>query len=260
MKYLSLCILLTITANAASRLVGQNQVKIQTGSPEVDESIAELKNYCEDQPILYLCRLQVQSECEKDGVSRACKVFSRVQEWEKQHIQKIVSNPFMKKSEKLTLTESACKDESNDLPRLPAAIEVKLNPLHVRRGSPDLSRYSDQELMAGENAAKDLQSLREISRKITELEILLNRSAVPLHCKVNSDCLSFPFGKKGCGGAMGSIMYSSLEGAPQILKTVEDFNSLDRELWLKIKGFGDTCEMHPQMAEIHCINNICALP
>ncbi len=253
-------LVISMAALASSARLGSQAIKIQTGSPDIDESVQELRNYCPENVELYLCRVQVQSDCENGDRGKACKTLNRIVEYEMSHIQKVTKVKLVSSTPSLVTpvdqSKLGCPSplQPKVIDRAPAALPVVMNDIVVQRGSPNITNVSDEKLIEMENKPQWIPLFREKNRAIEDLRNQINKSQVQVQCNNDSDCRVQPFGVHGCGGYEGSFSYSVINGTPGIIGDVVRFTQLDGEL--RIAGYASTCSIY-LVPKPQCWNNLC---
>lgn len=204
----------------------------------VERSIQKLKSYCQGTSLVqqehyvYLCHLQVKADCESKK-PKACDVLKESEELERQAL----------------VTEKSV--ESIKPAPIYSSHEVREEVLtyNVSYGSPQVHSTHPKELR------EQLEKLEAMRQKINPLKVRLD-------CDADSQCRLQHFGKKGCGGPMGSIVYSTRGTDLAKLANVEEFTSLDKQIqdqWSEKLGWGSTCEYLGLFGKLTCENSVCVL-
>lgn len=208
----------------------------------VEKSIQQLKSYCKGMAIeqqadyVYLCHLQVEADCEKKK-AQACEVLNKTKELQQ---QALVTEKSVESTSPAPIFSSREK---------PAEVTVKEEHLvyHVKYGSPEPSKTDDKVLH------EQLQQLEAMKLKINPVKVRLD-------CESDAQCKMQDFGKKGCGGPMGVIVYSTRGTDLSKLKAVEEFTDLDQKIqkeWSAKLGWGSTCEYLGRTQPPVCRRSVC---
>lgn len=208
----------------------------------VEKSIQQLKSYCKGMAIeqhadyVYLCHLQVEADCEKKKV-QACEVLSTTKELQRQAL-------MTEKS--VESTAPAPIFSTREKPTVPAHQEVSSSH-NIRHGFISAKKT-------------DIKELREQLEKLEALQLKINPFKARLDCDSDSQCKLLDFGVKGCGGPMGTIIYSSRGTDLSQVNAVEEFTALDKKIqdeWRGKLGIGDTCEYLGRGGALSCQNSVC---
>lgn len=208
----------------------------------VEKSIQQLKSYCKGMAIeqqadyVYLCHLQVEADCEKKK-AQACEVLNKTKELQQQALvtEKSVES-----------TSPAPIFSSREKPAVPPIQEVSTSH-NIRHGfiSPKKT---------------DIKELREQLEKLESMQLKINPFKARLDCDSDAQCKLLNFGVKGCGGPMGTIVYSTRGTDLSQVKAVEEFTEIDRKIqdeWRGKLGIGDTCEYLGRSGAVSCQNSVC---
>lgn len=234
MKFMALFFLfVSLTVSAAD----QGALIANSRDSWVERSIEQLKAYCKSVGIpqqndyAYICHLQAKADCEKKK-PKACDVLKQTQELERMALQ------------------------------TDAAVEmVKPSPIYSTREKAEESTLT-YNIDYGSNrpSPKDPPELREQLQKLEEMKKKLNPTKVRLDCDSDDQCKLLHYGVKGCGGPMGTIVYSTKSTDLLHLQQVESFTALDKKIqdqWSEKLGWGSTCEYLGLTGKLVCRRDVC---
>lgn len=234
MKFTALFFLLVSLAVAAA---DQGALIAKSRDSWVERSILQLKAYCKSVGIpqqndyAYICHLQAKADCEKKK-PRACDVLKQIQELEQMALQADTAVEMVKPSPIYSSRENA--DE------------------HTLTYNID---YGSQR-----PAPSHPQELREQLEKLETIKRNLNPVKVRLNCDSDDQCKLMNYGVKGCGGPMGTIVYSTKATDLVPLQQIDQFTALDKQVqdqWAEKLGWGSTCEYLGLTGKLVCRRSVC---
>jgi hypothetical protein len=217
----------------------QGNLLAQARDAYVERSIQNLEAYCRGSGLsrhkhfIYLCHLQVKADCEKK-IPKACEVLKASDELER---QALVSEKVVEEAKPQAIFSS---QKSTAEPLL--TYQLKYGANRFLEAAP-----------------------AELRAEIVELEAMrnkLNPLTVSLACDADDQCKLQDYGVKGCGGPMGTIVYSTKSTDSSKILAVQAFNQLDRKIqdeWDKKLNIGDTCEALGLRGTLKCVNSVCEL-
>ncbi len=228
-----------------SQLVFSSSTKTSKGfvvALQLQESVQQLAEYCPESKDTYLCRMQVQRDCENGSGKQPCVLLNQLVENEAAFIkfEKMKAIP-----ESANLGQEKSREGCGPQPAPTLAPVMVYEKLNVHRGS---------------DVVEDGKPYSEQSQAIDILVNKINQEKVPLHCEKDSQCHSMSYGHIWeCQKIVGLFIYSDINGTPPVFELIQQFNSLDASLNSKLHGFSN-CVMSLQLAQLACKNKICALP
>ncbi len=224
-------------------LADQGALVAQARDALIERSIQNLKAYCKGSAIeqqedyVYLCHLQAQADCEKKK-PKACDVLQQSKELEQQAL-------VTEKS--VELTRPAPIFSSREKPASEVVAEETYLDYKIDYGAPRPERAENKELR------EQLEKLETMKQKINPVKVRLD-------CDSDAQCKLQHFGRKGCGGPMGTIVYSTIGTDLAKLQAVEEFTQVDKKIqdeWSAKLGWGSTCEYLGRLTPPVCRRSVC---
>lgn len=222
----------------------------------IDQAIEAIKGYCNDSlpersiDSTYICRLQIQEDCSRvsEKQKSACEVLKSIEDIEKKIS---LSNKNIAQLEPLPLYSSKPiieiknKDQEEHEKKNNSG-----NPIHkqlnVKRGS------------SGNLAPKNPEAIKN-SQLIDSMLKNINSYKIRIDCNSDSDCKIQGYGKKICGGPVGTFVYSVIgNGNASLIDEITKFNAEDEAFIKKWnKDVLGTCDWNGRTEPAKCINHVC---
>jgi hypothetical protein len=222
----------------------------------IDQAIENVKKYCDDflpsrsLDSTYICRLQITEDCSRPSEKQntACEVLRKVEDIEK---KVALSNKNIAQYEPTPLYSSKPIIETKE--KMQEDVEKKavlVNPVYkqlaVKRGS------------SASYAPKIPEALAD-SLSIDKMALKINSFKVRVDCSSDSDCKIQEFGKKICGGPVGTFVYSQMGDENRSLKDeISKFNEADEAFIKKWnKDVSGTCDWNGRTDPAKCVDQVC---
>jgi hypothetical protein len=222
----------------------------------IDQAFENVKKYCIDflpgrsLDSTYICRLQIQEDCSRPSEKQdmACEVLKRVADIEKKisssdkNIAQLEPLPLYSSKPIIEAKDKILEHEGEKL----TSLKPVYTQLSVKRGS------------SASYASKIPESFHD-SQLLDSMALILNSFKIRVDCSSDSDCKILEFGKKICGGPVGTFVYAQRGDQNQILQDeLAKFNEADGAFIKRWnKGIVGTCDWSGRTEPAKCIDQVC---
>jgi hypothetical protein len=252
MKYILITPLILFSLNGHT---DQSDILSKGRDHLIDQAIGHVKKYCSDFlpdrsfDSTYICRLQIKEDCSRPSEKQksACEVLRKVENIEK-NIS--LSDTNIAQLEPLPLYSSKPIIEKEKIQEEVVKKAISVNPIHqqliIKRGS------------SASHAPKNPEAIAD-SQSIDNLALKINSYKVRVDCSSDSDCKIQAYGKKICGGPVGTFVYSHLENENKsLVEDITRFNEAD-EAFIKNwnKYVYGTCDSNARNDPAKCVDMVC---
>lgn len=241
MKHILICMIWGMTSIA---FADQQEILVQGRDHFIREAVSKIRSYCPEAPEdTYLCRLQLEADCFRDQKKnkKACRLLKKVNKLEEKIL---ISDKNLGPENKNKILSKTVKAEIGTAKPVPKISTPSYQAITVSRGSSDYN--------APRESDKDNQELRSLQDKINAMKIRVD-------CQADSDCQIMNYGRRICGGPVGTFVYSTVGGEHlSVYSEIAKFNEADKAFidnWNK--DLMGTCDWRGRLEPAKCAENIC---